>query len=228
MQEPERCKNNSCNKWLYRAVAFWPFCGVAMRDAIQPAPAVTEPAPEVAVPQALPIEVAPTKKKRIAKKGTTERQTEETPVREQGLALKKDLVPVRPSAASTPTQVNQGFVGDLRRLEIEEKIRAQKNKLNLSKVLKYCLIGVAGFFGLWLSVAILKFFLWNHFGHVFMTMLFAILAASGLAEDKKFGFWHFVASAGFLLAAGNLIGETWAAFSAWYDDPYFWAVFTRW
>jgi hypothetical protein len=49
-----------------------------------------------------------------------------------------------------------------------------------------------------------------------------------LAEDKKFGFWHFVASAGFLLAAGNLIGETWAAFSAWYDDPYFWAVFTRW
>jgi hypothetical protein len=70
--------------------------------------------------------------------------------------------------------------------------------------LKYCLIGVAGFFGLWLSVAILKFFLWNHFGHVFMTMLFAILAASGLAEDKKFGLDDF-ASSGVTVQGMNLM-----------------------
>ena len=70
-----------------------------------------------------------------------------------------------------------------------KEIRAQKNKINLLKALQYCLVAVAGFFGLWLSVAILKFFLWNHFGHVCMTLLFAMLAATGLADDKKFGFW---------------------------------------
>lgn len=228
MQEPERCKNNSCNKLLYRTVAFCPFCGVAMREATLPEPAVTEPAPAVMVPQASPIAPAPTKKKHIAKKGTVDRQTEVTPARGQGFAVKKDRMPVQQSAASTPTQATQARVGDLGRVEIEEKIRAQKNKINLLKALQYCLVAVAGFFGLWLSVAILKFFLWNHFGHVCMTLLFAMLAATGLADDKKFGFWHFVASAGFLFAAGNLIDETWTAFSAWYDAPYFWAVFTRW